>query len=172
MSSSELYNKLCETSEMTFSLQNRLDEYIEKYQKGELVLSDAQVEQIIEKSEKRIADLLDLVTNIRKDMNEMYRLEKKKAADDNVLRSRMGEAPTNLKEIGAVISSNADESHLIMEKKSAEQLENEKFQMLSDLREKVKNGEISLAEASNLNSRINSSYNFYNQEEEISKNYA
>ena len=172
MSSSELYNKLCETNEMMFSLQHRLDEYIEKYQKGELALSDAQAEQIIEKSKKRISDLLELVTNIRKDMYTMDRLEKKKAADDSVLRTRMGEAPTNLNEIGAVISSNAEESHLIMEKKSAEELENDKMEMLKKLREKVRNNEMSLTEASNINSRINSSYNFYNQEDEISKKYA
>ena len=97
----------------------------------------------------------------------MSALEEQKQAADIGIRSTLGQAPTNMSIVDGVISSNASESHLIAEKKSDEQMASEKRQMLSELKEKVRNGEITLAQASELSAKINSSFDFYGKEEEI-----
>ena len=90
----------------------------------------------------------------------------KKSADIGI-RNVFGEAPNDMNIVGGVISSNASESHLIAEKKTNEQMDSERQQMLDQLKEKVKSGELSLAQASELSAKINSSFGFYDKEEEI-----
>ena len=66
--------------------------------------------------------------------------------------------------VGGVLSSDATQSHLIAEKKTEEQMNIEKKQMLDSLKLKVRNGEISLAQASEIVSKINLSFNYYDKE--------
>ena len=57
--------------------------------------------------------------------------------------------------VGGVLSSDAAQSHLIAEEKTKEQMDIEKKQMLDTLKLKVRNGEISLAQASEMLKKIN-----------------
>ena len=50
-------------------------------------------------------------------------------------------------------------------------MNSERKQMLNDLKEKVNSREVSLQRASDLSRKINSSFDFYNKEEEIKRRH-
>ena len=64
---------------------------------------------------------------------------------------------------GGVLSSNANESHLIGREKNAEEVELDKQIALSTLREKVVKNEITLAQVSQLKNDIENSYGINNE---------
>lgn len=98
---------------------------------------------------------------------ELQKLEKDK--QENALNNVVETFNTNPNEItitDGVLSSNANESHLIGTKKTNEELEEEKQALLNNLSKKVMNKEISLAEASKLVSDINTVYDVVSSIEE------
>jgi len=167
MFSSELYKKYIQAANERYALENKIDDCIEKWKNGETVLSTKSIEQAIEKGYERLEALKKIEESIHQDFVQMSALEEQKQAADIGIRSTLGQAPTNMNIVGGVLSSNASESHLIAEKKTDEQMSLEKQQMLDQLKEKVKNGEITLAQASELLAKINLSFDFYGKEEEI-----
>ncbi|MGM9875174.1 MAG: hypothetical protein ACI32H_04555 [Bacilli bacterium] len=167
MFSSELYRKYVEVRNERYTLEYKIDEYIKKWKNGETVLSTEKVEQIIEKGYERLETLKKLVESIHQDFVQMSRLEEQKNSADIGIRNTFSYAPTNMNIVGGVLSSKASESHLIAEKKTDGQMLTEKKQMLYELKEKVKNGEITLAQASELSAKIGISFDFYDKEEEI-----
>ena len=167
MFSSELYKKYIEAANERYALENKINEYIEKWKNGETALSTKSVEQAIEKGYERLEDLKRIEESIHQDLVQMSALEEQKESADIGIRNVFGEAPTDMNIVGGVLSSNASESHLIAEKKTNEQMSLEKQQMLDQLKEKVKSGELSLAQASEMSAKINSSFDFYGREEEI-----
>lgn len=167
MFSSELYKKYIESTNERYALENKINEYIEKWKNGETVLSTEQVEKLLEKGYERLEDLKKIEESIHQDFIQMSSLEEQKKSVDIGIRNVFGEAPTNMNIVDGVLSSNASESHLIAEKKTDEQMSLEKQQILDQLKEKVRNDEINLAQASELSSKINSSFDFYGKEEEI-----
>lgn len=72
--------------------------------------------------------------------------------------------------VGGILSSNANESHLVAEQKSPEQLEQEKNQMLANIKSKVQSGEISLAEASKLTHDVNMAFGYYDEQTDTNTN--
>ena len=167
MFSSELYKKYVEATNERYALENKINEYIEKWKNGETLLSTEQVEKIIEKGYERLEDLKKMEESIHQDFVQMSSLEDQKKSADIGIRATLGQSPTNMNIVGGVLSSDASQSHLIAEKKTNEQMDLERQQMLNDLKEKVKSGELSLAQASELSAKINSSFGFYDKEEEI-----
>ena len=167
MFSSELYKKYIEVANERYALENKINDYIEKWKNGETVLSTKSVEQAIEKGYERLEALKKIEESIHQDFAQMSALEEQKQAADIGIRSTLVQAPTNMNIVGGVLSSNPSESHLIAEKKTNEQMSLEKQQMLEQLKEKVRNGEITLSQASELSAKINSSFDFYGKEEEI-----
>lgn len=167
MFSIELYKKYIESTNERYTLENKINEYIEKWKNGETFLSTEQVEKVLEKGYERLEDLKKIEESIHQDFIQMSSLEEQKKSVDIGIRNVFGEAPTNMNIVDGVLSSNASESHLIAEKKTDEQMSLEKQQILDQLKEKVRNDEINLAQASELSSKINSSFDFYGKEEEI-----
>lgn len=167
MFSRELYKKYAEATNERHALENKINDLIEKWKNGEAPLSTKTVELTIEKGYERLEDLKKIEESINQDFVQMSKLEEQKRMADIGIRNTFGQAPTDTNIVGGVLSSNASESHLIAEKKSDEQMLAEKQQMLNELKEKVKNGEITLAQASELSAKIGTSFDFYNKEEEI-----
>ena len=167
MFSSELYKKYVEATNERYALENKINDYIEKWKNGETVLSTEKVEQIIEKGYERLETLKQIEKSIHQDFIKMDSLENEKRSADIGIRNTFGQSPTNMNIVGGVLSSNASESHLIAEKKNDDQMLAERQQMLNELKGKVKNGEITLAQASELSAKIGTSFDFYNKEEEI-----
>lgn len=167
MFSNELYKKYIEAINERATLENKINVCIEKWKNGELTLSTEQVEKIIEQEYERLANLKKIEESIHYDFVQMSSLEDQKRLADIGIRSTFGVTPSNMNIVGGVLSSNASESHLIAEKKTDEQMNLEKQQLLHQLKEKVRNGELTLAQASELATKINLSFDFYNKEEEI-----
>ena len=72
MFSSELYKKYIEVANERYSLENKINDYIEKWKNGETVLSTKSVEQAIEKGYERLEDLKKIEESIHQDfVNEM-----------------------------------------------------------------------------------------------------
>lgn len=171
MFSSELYRKYVEATNERHALENKINDYIEKWKNGEIVLSTEKVEQIIEKGYERLEDLKKIEESIHQDFVQMSKLEEQKQSADIGIRNTFGQSPTNMNIVGGVLSSDASESHLIAEKKTDDQMLAERQQMLDELKGKVKNGEITLSQASELSAKIGTSFDFYNKEEEIKEKY-
>jgi len=167
MFSRELYKKFIEAENIRYDLENKINDLVEKWKKGEKVLSTKTIELVINKGYERLEDLKKIEESIHQDFIQMSSLEEQKRLADIGIRNVFREAPTDMNIIGGVLSSNASESHLIAEKKTNKQMSLEKQQMIDKLKEKVKNGEIDLAQASELFTQINLSFNFYDKEEEI-----
>ncbi|MBR1416658.1 MAG: hypothetical protein IJ572_02450 [Bacilli bacterium] len=104
----------------------------------------------IEKGYERLEELKKIEESFHQDFIQMNSLEEQKKSADTGIRSVLEKSPTDTNIVGGVLSSDTSKSHLIAEKKSDEQMSLEKKQMLEQLKEKVRNGEITLAQASGI----------------------
>ncbi len=105
MFSSELYKKYIESTNERYALENKINEYIEKWKNGEIVLSTEQVEKVIEKGYERLEDLKKIEESIHQDFIQMSSLEEQKKSADIGIRNVFGEAPTNMNIVDGVISN-------------------------------------------------------------------
>ena len=164
MTSKELYEKYLEALKERYELENKISAYIEKWKNSETVLSTKLVEEAIDKGYERLEGLKQLEQKLHQEFISMEKSEQEKRSADISLRAKLGEAPSNITIIGGVLSSNANESHLIGEEKTTEQLEQEKNQMLASIKSRVQSGELNFAEASKLVNDVNTSYGFYDRQ--------
>jgi len=171
MFSNELYKKYVEAMNERVELENRINNHIEKWKNGETTFSTDIVEKIVEKGYERLEDLKKIEEELHQDFVQISSLEEQKKHADIGIRHVFGQTPSNLKIVGGVLSSDATQSHLIAEEKTKEQMDIEKKQMLDTLKLKVRNGEISLAQASEMLKKINLSFDFYDKEEEIKRRH-
>lgn len=161
MTSKELYERYLEALKKRYELENKISDYIERWKNGETALSTKLVEETLDKGYERLEELRQLEQRLHQAFISTEKSEKEKETADTLLRAELGQAISNTNIVGGVLSKNASESHLIGEEKTAEQLEQEKNQMLANIKSKVKSGELTLAEASKLVSAANTSYEFY-----------
>lgn len=164
MTSKELYKKYLETLNERHTLENKISAFIEKWKNGEAPLSTKSVEETIDKGYERLENLKQLEQKLYQELISMEKSEKEKRYADISLKSKLGKAPSNITIVDGVLSSNANESHLIAEEKTTEQLEQEKNQMLTSIKLKIQSGELTFAEASKLVNNINTSYGFYDRQ--------
>ena len=171
MFSNELYEKYVNCANERFLLEDKINDYIENWKKGKVVLNTDQVEKVIEKANERLEDLKKIEDSLHQDFIQMSNLEDQKKSADIAVRNVFNQAPTNMNVVDGVLAPNAADSHLVVEKKSDEQMNQEKISMLQDLKEKVRNGEVTLEQASKLSADINTSFNFYNKEKELQERH-
>lgn len=161
MTSRDLYQKYLESLNERADLENKINAMIKKWADGETVFDTKIIEDAVEKGNLRLDELRKTEEKLHNDfINQDEKEETKKHADISV-QHHLGINPSDLEITSGVLSSDAKESHLIGQKKSQEQLSNEKVQLLNEIRTKVMNKEISLAEASKLTNDVNISYGFY-----------
>ena len=171
MTSTELYNKYNEAFKKRIELENKINEIVEKWKNGETVLSTESVEQALEKGEQRLEELKNFEQQLHDEFMRMTVLEEQKRSADISIASKLGERPTDMVITGGVLAPNASDSHLTAEHKTPEQLNNDKAQLEAVLKEKVKNGEISLNQASKVLNDLTKSYDFYTERDEISNKH-
>lgn len=164
MTSKELYEKYLAALKERYELENKISAYIEKWKNGETVLSTKLVEETIDKGYERLEGLKKLEQKLHQEFISIEKGEQEKSSADISLRENLGEVASNINIIGGVLHSNANKSYLISVEKTAEQLEQEKNQMLSSIKSKVQSGELTLAEASKLVNDVNISYGFYDKQ--------
>lgn len=165
MNSNKLYQKYLEAQKERFDLENKIENYVKEWKNGKTVLSNDLIQQAMEKGYERLEGFKKIEEQLYNEYKQQEQREEKKKSADISVQHNLGVRPTDMNIIGGVLSSNASESHLIAETKSPEQLEQERQQLLANVKIKVQSGEISLAEASKLVNAVDSSYDFYSNEE-------
>ncbi len=167
MYSIELYRMYIKKTNERYALENKINEYIEMWKKGEISLSTEQVEQIIEKSNERLEYLKSVEELIHNDFMQMSNLEERKKLEDAGISSALGHAPTNINNAGGILSPDASKSHFVAEKKTPEQLNLEKQKMKKEIKEKLISNKITLAQAMDLSKKVDELFDFYNKKDEI-----
>ncbi len=171
MSNNELYEKYVIALNDRALLEKKINEYIEKWKNGDTVLDTKKVEEIVNKGIERVEYLKQLENEIHEAYIKLEEAHDQKVASDMRLRDNLGSAPSNINITGGVLGSKAEDSHLIAETKTEEEMRNDKIAYLDELRDKVRKGEIPLEKASQLKNDVNNSYNFYELEEEMNRKY-
>lgn len=169
MNSNELYRKYLEAEKERIALENKIEKYIEKWKNGETALSYEVVQDAVDKGYIRLEELKKTEERIHLEFIEQQKREENKRNADISIEHNLGVRPTDINITGGILSSNASESHLIAATKSSAQLEQEKNQLLANIKLKVQSGELSLAEASKLANDVNNSYGYYSDEEKSTK---
>ncbi len=166
MTRNEIYKEYLKTLNERIELESKIEAFVEKWQNGEISLSNELIQQAMEKGYDRLEALKKQIENFEYSLNLHDKLEKDKKMADISVNHYLGKTPTDLNIIGGTLSSNAEESHLIAEKKTLKQLEEEKDQLLTNIKLKVQNGEISLSEASKLTHDVSIAFDYYNVPDE------
>lgn len=170
MNRNEIYKEYLKTLNERIELESKIENFIEKWKSGETSLSNESIQQAMEKGYERLEALKKQVESLEKSLSLYDQKENDKKAADISVQHHLGERPTDMNIVGGVLSSNANESHLVAEQKSPEQLEQEKNQMLANIKSKVQNGEISLAEASKLTHDVNIAFGYYDEQTDTNTN--
>ena len=172
MNKYECWNRCCELLEEANEKEAKLEAYVQKWLSGESVLSSDSMEQTIVTVNNQISQIrgeaeklkLEFDRLSKKEKLQDVQLESSKTAEMR-LRYQLGVGTDKMVITGGVLSSNANESHLIGRDKTKEELEMDRQLALTILREKVAKKEVSLAQASQLKNDIES---YYGKNNEIS----
>lgn len=170
MNRNEIYKEYLKTLNERIELESKIENFVEKWKNGETSLSNESIQQTMEKGYERLEALKKQVESLEKSLSLYDQKENDKKVADISVQHHLGERPTNMNIVGGILSSNANESHLVAEQKSPEQLEQEKNQMLANIKSKVQNGEISLAEASKLTHDVNIAFGYYDEQTDTNTN--
>ena len=158
MSTLDLLNKYAELTEAWMDKQAKLDNYVQQWLNGETQMSSEGVQQLVDKANEQIEQLKVSASQAQA---EYLRITQEEAMRKNAIGSVRHNFSTSTDEIiitGGVLSSNANESHLNGREKTSEELEQERQQLLSNIKTKVMSKEITLAEASKLAQDVNMAY--------------
>lgn len=162
MNSNEIYKNYLNTFNERTVLENRIENLIERWKNKNTTMSSETIQQTIDKGYKRLEELKKSEEKLHTEYMIQVQKEKEKNFADISIQHNLEKRPTNIEITGGTLSNNPDESYLIGKQKTQEQLESERAKLLSNIKSKVMNHEISLAEASKLTNDINIAYGFYN----------
>lgn len=158
MTREELLNKSDELTLAWMDKQSKLDNYVQRWLDGEVQMSVEGVQQLVDGATQQIEQLRTQATQFQ---SEYMRITQEESMRRNAVisvRHNFGVSPDEIIITGGTLSSNANESHLTGRNKTPEELEDERTQLLANVREKAMKKEISLAEASKLVQNINIVY--------------
>ncbi len=170
MTKEEMYNNYLNTLSKRTILESKIENFIEKWKSGNTSISNATVQQVVDKGYERLKELQEIEEKLYKEYTSQTKKEEDKRNADTRVQQNLGVSPTDIEIIGGQLSSNADDSYLIGEQKSKEQLEKERIILLDNIKTKVMNKEISFAEASKMVNDVNNAYDFYDNKPEEKQN--
>lgn len=163
MDRNEIYKEYLKALNERVELEFKIENFVKKWINGETSLSNESIQQTVEKGYERLETLKKQVESLENSLSLYDKKENAKKMTDISVQHHLGERPTNMNIVGGVLSSNANESHLVAKQKSPEQLKQEKNQMLANIKTKVQSGEISLTEASKLTHDVNTAFGYYDE---------
>ncbi|HPZ24220.1 MAG TPA: hypothetical protein PLB45_02915 [Bacilli bacterium] len=169
MNSNESYKKYIDALNERIELENKINEYVEKWKNGETVLSNESIQGVMEKANDRLANLRSVENQLHDEFIKQDRLDSDKEMADIVIRQYLGVTPTDINITGGVLASKGDETHLDATKKSIDQLEQERQYLLTDIDYRVQSGKMLSTIALKLVDAVNTSYDYYVQDNRIRK---
>ena len=158
MTSDKLYQEYNKAFNERASLENKINDFITKWQEGNNTLSTKEVENIVEKGYERLEALKKREEELHEAYQKQEELEKNIQSSSISIEHQLNTRPTKLNITGSVLSSDATKSHLTAEPKTEEELHKDKENLLNKLKEKVIKGEITRETASKLIADINTIY--------------
>lgn len=161
MNSNEIYENYLKALNQREELEVKIAKYIERWENNETIFDTKTIEDVVDKGYLRLDELKQIEKDLHNEFIKQSQKEENKKAANTSVQHHLGTRPTDLEITSGLLSSNAKESHLIIQKKSKEELSNEKLQSLNEIKNKVMNKEIPLSLASKLINDINASYEFY-----------
>lgn len=172
MTKEELLKKWDELTKSYIDKEAKLEAYVQRWLDGDSALSNESVQQLVDTVTQQIEELkaaakqaIDEYTRISKE--EMLQKEGLVSAKRTV-KSQFGVSPDDMIITSGTLSSNASESHLTGRNKKPEELEADRQSALAEIRSRVANKQISLAEASKLKNDVNIAYGYTGQAQEMS----
>ena len=159
MKSKELYQEYNKIFNERVNLENKINEFIKKWQEGNNTLSTKEVENIVEKGYERLESLKKQEEELHEAYQKQEEQEKNIQSSSISIKHHLNTRPTTLNITDGVLSSDASKSHLTANSKTEEELHKDKENLLNTLKEKVIKGEISKETASKLIADINTIYN-------------
>lgn len=172
MTKEELLKKWDELTTAYTDKEVKLEAYVQRWLDGDSALSNESIQQLVDTVTQQIEELksaakqtIDEYTRLSKE--EMLQKEGLVSAKRTV-KSQFGVSPDEMVITSGVLSSNASESHLIGRNKTPEELEADRQYALAEIRTRVANKEISLAEASKLKNDVNLTYGYGKSIQEMS----
>lgn len=174
MEKNELLNKWNELTNTWTDKEAKLESFIQKWLDDDSILSNESVQHVVDTTTEQIEQLktmaneaINSYTKICHD--DALREERLKVAKSNV-RKEFQTSPDELIINGGILSSNASETHLIGRQKTEEELEQERQSLIAEIRSRVANKQLTLAEASKLKDNVNCSYNYSQQNQDMENN--
>ena len=158
MSTWDLLNKSDALTSEWIEKESILEDYIDRWLKGEVQKTDVEIQDLYDRATEQIDQLK---AEARKAQEEYIKAVKEEAMRKSALISvkhNFGVSPDEFVITGGVLSSNAEESHLIGRQKSHAELALEREQLLGEIRSRVMRKEMSLADASKLANDVNIAY--------------
>lgn len=172
MTKEELLNKWNELTLAYTDKEVKLEAYVQKWLDGDSALSAESIQQLIDTATQQIEEAkaaakqaIEEYTRMSKE--EMLRNEGLVSAK-RIVKSQFGVSPDEIVITGGTLSANASESHLTGRNKTPEELEADRQYALAEIRTRVANKEITLAEASKLKSDVNIAYGYEQQNLDMS----
>ncbi len=164
MAREELLKKWDELTSTYTDKEVKLEAFIQRWLDGDSGLSSESIQELIDTVTKQIDELKTAANQAiseytRLGKEEMLRNEGLVSAKKSV-KSQFGVSPDEMIITGGVLSSDASESHLTGRNKTPEELEADRQYALAEIRTRVANREISLAEASKLKHDVNVAYGY------------
>lgn len=164
MSSKELYNKYMEKMNARAELEDKIEQLVEAWENGKILLSTKSIESAVEKGYERLEKLKKEERELHEEYEMQVKLEKKKSENERRIEHYLGERPTNFKDTSKAVRAEDGKMILVVERKSHEELDEDRNNLLSILKDKAKKGEIALSVASTLFEDIKFLYNSYDKE--------
>ena len=173
MTKEELFKKVYDLSNALADKEVEAQLFVNSWLNDELyAITDENANQQIDLYDKQIEELKNLrdmanTAYVKFCEEEELRKQGLIFAKKNV-QNQFGVNPDEIIITGGVLSSNANESHLTGRSKTPEELEAERQSALAEIRSRVINKEITLAEASKLKNDINLAYGYGQQTQDMS----
>lgn len=153
------------------SKEAKLEAFIQKWLAGETVLSNEQVQKVVDKTTDQIEQLKILASEAMEEYNKQCKEEQLKeeglSSAKRTVISTFGTDPDEMIITGGVLASNAKESHLIGHFKTDEEKKEERQSAFAEIRNRVATKKITLEQASALKNAVNVAYGY---QEPIIKN--
>lgn len=158
MKSDKLYQEYNKAFNERVTLENKINDFITKWQEGNNVISTEEVENVVEKGYERLETLKKREEELHEAYQKQEELEKNIQSSTISIEHNLNTRPTKLNITGGTLSSDTNKSHLTAGPKTEEELNKDKENLLNILKEKVIKGEISRETASKLTADINTIY--------------
>ena len=164
MNISQIQNKFYKIIEERILEEKKLDKFINDWLNGNLELDSKQIENIIDNKTSYIEKLKTDEAKMWFTYQNALLEEQKLHNSERAIKHKFNASPDQLIINNGILSKNVENSYLIGRKKTKEELEQEKQNLISIIKSRVMRKEITFAQASKLLADINIVYNLENIE--------